>query len=92
MLRHKRALHKYSRQKLEHEHFSKMCDDSEIVNVLKVDGELYLCVTKDGELEWLELKSTNEKVVEFLRVKSRTYSGIPVVNVSEWAQHDVLEQ
>ena len=91
MLRHKRALHKYSREKLDRDYTASVCEDSEIVRVIKQDGNLYLCVTTEGELEWSELDSANEKVVEFLRIKSSTYSGIPVVDVVEWAKHDLIE-
>ena len=90
MLRHKRALHKYSRVKLEEDYLRGLGKGTDIVIVVKQDGDLFLCVTKEGEMKWQKLDADHEKVLEFVRVKSKTYSGIPLVNVKEWAKHDLV--
>ena len=71
MYEHRRAQHKYTRQKLPNDFESSLFEQSkEVETVVAVDGDEYTCVLKNGYVERKSLEKTDPKVVKFLTTKA----------------------
>ena len=85
MLNHKRALHKYSRSKLDEEFLEDFKDVSQQVSFIAGrDGDQYLCVMRDGSIDYQSLPENHEKVAYFKRVMQKKYSCEIIENVQNW--------
>ena len=85
MLKHKRALHKYSRAKLDCE-FLEECKNisQKIAFVAGQDGDQFLCVTKDGAIEFHALADEDEKVVHYLKLMEKKHCCEIIEDVKGW--------
>ena len=85
MLRHKRALHKYSRAKLEQEFLATFDEASRHVSfVAGKDGEEYLCVMRDGSIDYQQLPGNHPKVVDFQSLLKTKNSCEVIEDVQAW--------
>ena len=85
MLRHKRALHKYSRATLEDEFLSDFSDISRNISfVVGQDGDDYVCVMRDGSVEFQELPKDHEKVAHFVSLVKKKHGCEIIEDVKNW--------
>ena len=85
MLKHKRSLHKYSRQKLDETYIEDLKTQSQdVVLVAKKDGENFMCLMVDGSVDFLELDSSHPKVVGYEGNIQKKYSCELIKDVRAW--------
>ena len=92
MVAHRRALHKYTRAKLPADYVEIVSLENDVVCVLKEKKSKFLCVIDGGELEWRSLDPNHVFVKQFRERNAETYSGIPIVDVTNWVKHDFVPE
>ena len=85
MLKHKRALHKYSRAQLDKEFLDHFEDVSQqVAFVGGKDGEQYVCVMRDGTIDYQHLPENHEKVVHYKSLMQKKYNCEIIEDVRSW--------
>ena len=80
MIEHRRAQHKYTREKLPADYESSLFEQSKEVEVVVAeDGNGYTCVLKNEYVERKSLEKTDPKVVEFVKAEA-SVENIPTTS------------
>ena len=92
MLRHRRALHFRSRERLPEDWQQQLesCTQ-DISRVINEKQGSFLCVLTDGSLEWQELHENDYRVNKFRAARLQSMPVISIINSEEWARGLLIE-
>ena len=86
MVEHRRARHKYTRQKLPEDYESTLFQKSDDIDtVVGESNEGFICVLRNGYVESRVLNKTDEHVIAYNSRKNAKVN-MPSITISDWAR------